>query len=194
MTMKARTRPSTKKNAKARAKANAKAKPVANAKPNAKAKAKPVAPRLRDVMTTEAFTLTAGQTASDAWALMRTEDVKHAIVLGGTSVVGLLSDRDLGGPNGAAVRRGKTVGDLMDEAPVLAKADLSVADAVELFGDRRLECLPVVAGKRLVGVVTRSDLLRLLAPAKGRRRARTAGAADVPRPPRVASPNADKRP
>ncbi len=149
---------------------------------------------LRDVMTAPVFTLTAGQTASDAWALMRAEEVRHAVVLRGRGIIGVLSDRDLGGPNGGAVRRGKTVSDLMHEDPVVAEADTPVADAAELVATSHGGGLPVLEGAKLVGIVTRTDLLRLIA--KGKKAPATRpgrpGAAELPRPPRVASPNVDK--
>ena len=146
---------------------------------------------LRDVMTAPVFTVTAGQTASDAWALMRAEEVRHAVVMRGSAVIGVLSDRDLGGPNGGAVRRGKTVGDLMLRDPVVAAADTPVREAAELVASSRVGCLPVLDRKKLVGVVTRTDLLRLIAKGEKARSVKP-GAADLPRPPRLASPNVDK--
>lgn len=158
---------------------------------SSKRKTKNADKRLRDVMTAPVFTVTAGQTASDVWAEMRSEEVRHAVVLRGRAVIGVISDRDLGGPNGGAARRGRTVGDLMHEDPVVASADTPVGDAAKLVAQRHVGCLPVLDGKKLIGVVTRSDLLALLTngPMKA---AVKPGAADVPRPPRVTSPNVDK--
>lgn len=154
---------------------------------------KKAGPTLRDVMTAPVFTLTAGQTASDAWALMRAEEVRHAVVLRGRTVIGILSDRDLGGPSGGAVRRGKTVADLMHDEPRVASADTSIVDAAVLVADGHVGCLPVLDGNKLVGIVTRGDLLRLLAPTKAaKKQGVKPGAAEIPRPPRLASPNVDK--
>jgi CBS domain-containing protein len=194
---KKRTSPTSKRAAKhPRAKAARRAKP-ANKRPTAK---RPEAKRpeakkpekcVRDVMTAPVFTVTAGQTASDVWAVMRAEDVRHAVVLRGRAVIGVISDRDLGGPNGGAVRRGKTVGDLMHEEPLVATAETSVVHAARLVAESRVGCLPVLEGNKLIGVVTRTDLLSLLTHGP-RKRAVKPGDADVPRPPRLTSPNIDK--
>lgn len=150
-------------------------------------------PKLRDLMTSPVLTLTAGQPASDAWALLRAEEVRHAVVLRGRSVIGVVSDRDLGGPNGGAARRGKTVGEMMRPDPIVLGAGADVEQAAEIFEEAHIGCVPVLEGRDLVGIVTRTDLLRLLAPrAAPKPRAPRRGAAEAPRPPRLASPNADK--
>lgn len=115
-------------------------------------------------MTWPVLTIGPGQTASDALALMRDENVRHAVVMLGSSIVGVVSDRDLGGPRGGLARRHQSVGDLMSEDPTLASPGMAVEDAVHLVLARRLECLPVVSDTKLVGIVTRSDLLRIADP------------------------------
>jgi CBS domain-containing protein len=179
--------------AKAKANANATAGAKAKAKARAGAGAKTSAARVRDMMNSPVMCLTAGHTASDAWAIMRAEEVRHAVVLRGSTVIGVISERDLGGVNGGAVRRGKTVADLMTEEPIVVNADLPVTTAIALVSERHVGCLPVLDGKKLVGVVTRTDLLRFLSPTKSRRPARKPGAADLPRPPRMTSPTLDRR-
>jgi acetoin utilization protein AcuB len=149
---------------------------------------------LRSIMQKPVLALTTGQPASDAWETMRSEGVRHAVVLLGGNLVGVVSDRDLGGPNGAVVRQGRCVGDLMQSSVVTAPPDLLVADAVALVRDRHIGCLPIVEDGRVIGIVTRSDLLREMDP----RLAEEAdlppprGAADVHRPPVVVSPNVVK--
>lgn len=117
---------------------------------------------LRDVMTTPVFTLTTAQPASDALASMLDAGVRHAVVLLGADIVGVISDRDLGGTDGGLVRLRRTVGELMHGDTVVVKPDMTLGDAVHLVRERRIGCLPVVDHHRLVGIVTRSDLLRVL--------------------------------
>jgi len=152
--------------------------------------------KLRDIMTTPVLTLAPTEPASDALARMRDEHVRHAPVVEGSSVLGLVSDRDLGGPHGGLARKSRTVRDLMQRDLVLGAPEMSVADAVVLVRERRVGCLPIVDAGRLLGIVTRSDLLAALANlrrSKGQGPA-ARGAADVPRPPLVVSPNRDKWP
>jgi acetoin utilization protein AcuB len=141
-------------------------------------------------MSTPVLTLTTSQPASDAWALMHVEGVRHAVVVRGREIVGVITDRDLGGVHGGRARRGRTVGDLMRPDPVTARPTTSVRDAALLVRERGLGCLPVVERGRLVGIVTRSDLLGRLA--GGRPRQRKSSAEGFARAPALTSPNVDK--
>jgi acetoin utilization protein AcuB len=148
--------------------------------------------RLRNVMTSPVLTLATGQPASDALAVMREAGVRHAVVLLGAEIVGVISERDLGGRYGGLARRNRTVEELMHAEPIVAPPEMSVGDAVHLVREQRIGCLPVVEEGCLVGIVTRSDLLRVLDP--------DACDEDVPRediderPELLLSPNRDKWP
>jgi len=152
--------------------------------------------KLRDIMTTPVLKLSPTEPASDALALMRDEHVRHAPVVDGSEILGIVSDRDLGGPHGGRARQSRTVRELMQRDLVLGAPEMSAADAVVVMRERRVGCLPVVDAGRLLGIVTRGDLLTALAQV---RRAKSRppgdhGAADIPRPPLVISPNRDKWP
>jgi CBS domain-containing protein len=53
----------------------------------------------------------------------------------------------------------RTAGELMSTAPVTVGPDATVAAAARLMLEQGVSWLPVIAGRRLVGVVGRSDLL-----------------------------------
>ncbi len=55
---------------------------------------------------------------------------------------------------------GRKVGDVMTPEAVAARSDMSVADAVVLMERHDIKRLPVVDDGKLVGIVTRADLLR----------------------------------
>lgn len=151
--------------------------------------------KLRDVMTAPVLKLGAGEPASDALAWMRDANVRHLPVVSGNELVGILSERDLGGPHGGLARKGRTVGELMHRDPFIATPELRLAEGARLMRKHRIGCLPILENGALVGIVTRSDLLAALA--HRRRRDRDlAGrqAAEIPRPPLVVSPNRDKWP
>ena len=150
--------------------------------------------RLRDIMTTPVLKLAPSEPASDALALMRDEHVRHAPVVEEGAILGIVSERDLGGPHGGIARKGRTVRDLMRVNPILGAPDMCVTDAVVLVRERHIGCLPIVDAGRLLGIVTRSDLLAALANLRRSRTRSARGAADVPRPPIVVSPNRDKWP
>jgi CBS domain-containing protein len=148
---------------------------------------------LLEVMTSPVLTLTTSQPASDALAVMQDAGVRHAVVLLGDDIVGVISERDLGGSHGGVARRHRTVQELMHVAPAVAAPAMSIGEAVHLVREQRIGCLPVVDEGRLVGIVTRSDLLRLLDPEPRDERARWEELGDE-RPEPLISPNRDKWP
>ncbi len=118
--------------------------------------------RVRDIMRNSVLTVGEGDGAEDAWARMRGRGVHHLIVVRASQVVGVLSDRDLGGPRGAAVRTGRRVGELMTSQVVSAAPDMTVRQAGLLLKSLGISCLPVLEGRRLVGLLTVTDLLDLV--------------------------------
>ncbi|WP_416975012.1 CBS domain-containing protein [Streptomyces sp. 4F14] len=62
----------------------------------------------------------------------------------------------------AAKATARTAGQLMSEPPVTVHAEDTIAEAARTMAERRVERLPVLdVEDRLVGIVTRSDLLRV---------------------------------
>ena len=119
--------------------------------------------RVREVMTERVKTVPAAATADEAWALMRTHGVHHLVVMEGREIVGVVSDRDLGGRRGAAVRSHRMVSELMTEHVVTADPELTVRKAANLMRGRSIGCLVVVTpAGNLLGVVTTADLLDLI--------------------------------
>jgi acetoin utilization protein AcuB len=102
--------------------------------------------------------------AETAWRCMEQLHVRHLVVVDDREqVIGLLSEGDLGGHHGAALRHHKTVRELMTPDPIVLDPELSVQKTAELLRGLAIGCFPVVAGAALVGIVTTSDLLDVLA-------------------------------
>ena len=76
--------------------------------------------RVFEVMTEGTQTVKPAMSASEAWALMRLKHIHHLVVTDGHNIVGVLSERDLGGRIGASARAGRTVADLMTSPVVTA--------------------------------------------------------------------------
>jgi len=57
---------------------------------------------------------------------------------------------------------GATVDDVMTPDPVTVQADTPVADVATLMVDRDVSRVPVLDGERLVGIVSKSDIVRSL--------------------------------
>src|SRR5690606_4597333 len=63
------------------------------------------------------------------------------------------------GRSGAALRRGRTVGELMTLDPISAEPKTTLRQAANLMRARRVGCLPVLEDDELVGIVTATDVL-----------------------------------
>jgi len=58
---------------------------------------------------------------------------------------------------------GRTVGDIYSDNVVTVSPETSIADVADLLSSRKINALPVVEGKKLVGIVSRIDLIRSMA-------------------------------
>jgi len=117
---------------------------------------------VRDVMVTDLVTVGPTATARGAYKLMRDRRFRHLPVLSGGRLIGILSDRDLRpvllSPGLARAR----VAELMSEELTTVAPEASVEEAASLLVVKRIGCLPVLEGERLVGIVTETDLLAVL--------------------------------
>jgi acetoin utilization protein AcuB len=118
--------------------------------------------RVSEVMTEGVRTVAPTTPAVEAWELMRRYGIRHLIVTEGSEIVGVLSSRDAGGRRGASLRAGVTVSDLMTSNVVSIPSAAPVRKAASLMRGRTIGCIAITDGKRLVGIVTVSDLLDLL--------------------------------
>jgi CBS domain-containing protein len=115
--------------------------------------------RLHEIMTTDVVSIGPDQAASAAWSRMEREDIRHLVVAEGERLLGVLSERDLGGRHGGAVRRGRLVRDLMTAQVAVATPSTTLRQAANLMRGRLIGCLPVVDNGRVVGIATATDVL-----------------------------------
>jgi CBS domain-containing protein len=118
--------------------------------------------RVQDIMSEAVQTVTPATEAGDAWILMRAKGIHHLVVTEGRRIIGVVSDRDLGGRQGAAVRKNQTVKDLMTEDVVTVAPATPVRKAANLMRGRSIGSLVVGVGARVVGIITVADLLELI--------------------------------
>lgn len=55
---------------------------------------------------------------------------------------------------------GRTVGDIYSNEVVTVSPDSSISDVADMLSSRKITALPVVEGKKLVGIISRIDLIR----------------------------------
>jgi len=117
---------------------------------------------VRDVMSTELVTVGLAEPARRAWETMRDRRIRHLPVVEKGQLVGILSDRDLRAVLLSPGLAGATVGELMTDHPTTIRPEAPVEDAASLLVVKKIGCLPVVEGDRLIGIVTETDLLAVL--------------------------------
>ncbi len=131
--------------------------------------------QVRDVMSRDVHTVKRNDELAIADALMKQERVRHLPVLDEDGeVCAVVSQRDLF--RGALLRAlgyGSRAQELMLKQVAVKEAmsaeiqtttpDTLVADAARLMIERKIGCLPVIENGRLVGIVTETDFVRLVA-------------------------------
>src|SRR4028119_1132701 len=125
--------------------------------------------QVKDSMAREVTTLSPGDTAGDALTLCRERRIRHLPVLEGGSLVGIVSDRDLrsatpafGDPARAAALAEVRVRDVMAREVVTARPEDPIDTAANTMRENKINCLPVLEGDMLVGIVTSSDVMESL--------------------------------
>jgi acetoin utilization protein AcuB len=102
------------------------------------------------------------ESADQAWECMRSKRIHHLVVARGPGIVGILSDRDIGGPFDPAYRKGRAVGDVMTPSVVSARPETTIREAANLLRGRSIGSLPILEDGKIVGIVTTTDLLTLI--------------------------------
>ncbi len=120
--------------------------------------------KVRDIMSRKVQTIDVNERAETAWNLMKWRRIHHVVVTDGPGrVVGVISARDLGGRDREDARKLRPVGAMMTSYAVKAVPDMPLKQAANVMRGWNIGCLPVVEDGELVGIVTVSDLLRIVA-------------------------------
>jgi CBS domain-containing protein len=140
-----------------------------------------------DIMTQNVITTTPEASVDEAVRLMLGHNISGLPVVGNTgTVVGIVTEGDLLRRTETGTERqrarwlefliapgllaeeykrshGRKVGEVMTAATISVTAQTPLAEVVALMESRRVKRLPVVENGRLIGIVSRADLLRVLA-------------------------------
>ena len=145
----------------------------------------------KDVMTTEVVTVSPETTVQDLAKILSERGISGTPVVDADQrLVGIVSEGDLlhraeTGTERRVQRRrswwlesvaaeqemardyvkahGRTVGDIMTREVITAEETTDLADLAMLLETRRVKRVPVVSGGKLVGIVSRANLVRALA-------------------------------
>lgn len=115
--------------------------------------------QVRDVMTTQVFSVQTQDTVQKAAQLMKEHDVGAIPVCSGSNLVGIVTDRDI---TLRCVAQGKdarqSVSDVMTANPVSVSPDTDVQQAAQIMSSKQVRRLPIVENNCLVGMVSLGDL------------------------------------
>jgi len=126
---------------------------------------------VRELMSVKVATLGQVDTLDVADGIMCMGRIRHLPILDGGKVVGVVSQRDLfrsalGAALAFGIRRPQElmrsleVRDVMSAPAVTIEPDAFVQDAASTMAEKKIGCLPVVEGGRLVGILTEHDVVR----------------------------------
>ncbi len=109
-------------------------------------------------MTSPVVTVSLDSTVSEVAQLLRTHRISAVPVVGrGGALSGLVSEYDL------LARSGSTAADVMTGSVISVSTGTPISDVRHLLVDRRIRRVPVVDSGELVGIVSRGDVVALLA-------------------------------
>ena len=117
---------------------------------------------IADRMKKNPATATPDMSISDATAKMKAEKVHRLPVLDDEKhLVGVISEKDilLAAPSPASTLKVKNI---MSRNPVTITKETTIEEAVKLMVEGDLSCLPVMEDGFLVGIVSKSDLFKIL--------------------------------
>jgi CBS domain-containing protein len=146
--------------------------------------------RARDVMTTDVVTVGPDATVSEIAALLIQRRISAVPVLDGGKLIGIVSEGDLMRrpetdtepgtspwlslftgpgvvPNRFSKTHGMTAREVMTGDVVTVGPDATLDEVARLLESRRIKRVPVVEGGRLVGIVSRANLLHALVARRG---------------------------
>ncbi len=118
--------------------------------------------KVTDVMSRPVVTVTAHTQVNEAARLLVDLGISALPVVDAKGVlVGIVSKADLMPPAEGSVP--KTVADVMTKEVHTVGANSEVSKAARIMLESGLERLPVLRGRRVVGIVSRGDLVKVLA-------------------------------
>jgi CBS domain-containing protein len=104
---------------------------------------------------------------SDAVNLMEKKEVSRLVVTSDGKVCGMLTEKDIAKHLGSA-KHGKAlasslhVSTAMTSDPVILQSGEDVKKAAKLMLDNGISSLPVIRGEEIVGIITKTDLMKIL--------------------------------
>jgi len=128
---------------------------------------------VKDWMINPVITIDASSPISTAHQMMKNNNVRRLPVLNGDKLVGIVTIGDVreASPSDATTLSiwelnylwaQLTVEKVMTRNPLTVSPDTPILDAAETMLEKKVSGLPVMNGENLVGILTESDIFRML--------------------------------
>lgn len=112
----------------------------------------------KDIMTRQVTTVTPNITAQELAKIFTKHNITGAPVVDQKgNVAGIVSDGDI------LTNKGKRVGSFMTRQIISVSEDASVEEIANLMTVHKIKRVPVLNGEKLVGIVSRTDIVRAIA-------------------------------
>ena len=130
--------------------------------------------QVRDVMQKSVVTISASDRLSTVEDIMTLGRVRHMPVVHAGQLVGVVSERDLlraslSNLSGHRDHERRAflavveIAQVMSQPPIVVSPDATIGEAARVMAERKIGCLPVIEGDALVGLLTETDILQLVA-------------------------------
>ena len=121
---------------------------------------------VKEVMSSEVYTARKKQSVSEVFKLMLKKDVSRIVVVEQDKPIGIVTLRDLMDRLGSSKLAGLPpskirISTVMTENPLIISPEAELEKAARIMLDRNVSCLPVVENNKLVGILTKTDLIRV---------------------------------
>ncbi len=127
--------------------------------------------KARDMMQADVVTATPDMSLAQGQRLMHDKGIRHLPVVSDAHLVGIVTDRDIrdAAPSPATTLTKGEINYQMDTTPMRScmtrqvltvPPDDDTAQVARMLVDRKIGCIPVVEGQRLVGMITEIDCLQ----------------------------------
>src|SRR5690242_18126571 len=120
----------------------------------------------RDLMSRDIVTITPETTTRDAARILVENGIGVVPVVDETGApLGIVSEADLIGSDRAEPLSDptRTAREIMSFPLIAITENAEVHEIAHLLGGHRVQCLPVIRDERIIGIISRTDILRVLA-------------------------------
>jgi acetoin utilization protein AcuB len=127
---------------------------------------------VQDFMTADPVTIGPGATLHEAYTVMFDEEVRRLPVVADNELVGILTLSDILQAMPPPIDdadmetrlevTGRTVADIMSYDPITVNPEDTVQEAAERMLEYQVSGLPVVQDGEVVGIITESDIFRII--------------------------------